>query len=178
MCNETPVQWEEQAFHFCEALLDNFSVKGGTPIIGNKIPSQREGSSLPTEGIMHRRRAQVQALPRSRSVPQARRPREPVQNHGRACTQVLFLCKAELGFVHFLKIRDGPGGTFHHRISSLLKTGSFRQVRELKIQRKSPGNQVIPKLRKRRHRNPLFGHMGDEISKRRKKKSALGLNEA
>jgi hypothetical protein len=32
------------------------------------------------------------------------RPREQVENHGRACTQVLFLCKAELGFFHFLEI--------------------------------------------------------------------------
>ncbi len=63
MVNETPAQWEEQAFHFCKALLDYFSVKGGTPIFGNKIPSQREGSSLHTEGIMYRRRAWVQALP-------------------------------------------------------------------------------------------------------------------
>jgi hypothetical protein len=103
-------------------------------------------------------------------VPEAGRPREPVENHGRACTQVLFLREAELGFVHILEIGDRPAGTFHHRISSLLKTGSFRQVRELKIQWKNPGNQVIPKLRKRRHRNPLFGHMGDEISKKRKTK--------
>jgi hypothetical protein len=50
----------------------------------------------------------------------------------------------------------------------LLKTGSFRQVRELKIQRKNPGNKVI--LGKTWHRNPLFGHMGDEISKNRTKK--------
>jgi hypothetical protein len=60
----------------------------------------------------------------------------------------------------------------------LLKTGSLRQVMKLKIQRKNPGNKVIRKLRKRRPRNPLFGHMGDEISKNRKKKSALGFNEA
>jgi len=41
---------------------------------------------------------------------------------------------------------------------------------ELKIQRKNLGNKVIRKLRKRRHRNLLFGHMGDEIFKNRKKK--------
>ncbi len=29
--------------------------------------------------------------------------------------------------------------------------------------------KVIRKVRKRRHRNPLFGHIGDEISKNRKK---------
>ncbi len=42
-----------------------------------------------------------------RSVPEAGRPREPVQNHARACTQVLFLRKAELGFFHFLEIMTG-----------------------------------------------------------------------
>jgi hypothetical protein len=42
-----------------------------------------------------------------RSVPKAGRPREQVQKHGRACTQVLFLCKAELGFFHCLKILTG-----------------------------------------------------------------------
>jgi hypothetical protein len=57
MDNETPAQWEEQTFHFYKALLDYFRVKGGTPIFGNKIPSQREGSSLHKEGIMYRRRA-------------------------------------------------------------------------------------------------------------------------
>jgi hypothetical protein len=31
-----------------------------------------------------------------RSVPEAGRPREQVKNHGRACTQFLFLPKAEL----------------------------------------------------------------------------------
>jgi len=31
--NETPAQWEGQAFNFCKALLHFFSVKGGTPIL-------------------------------------------------------------------------------------------------------------------------------------------------
>jgi hypothetical protein len=57
MDNETPAQWEEQSFHFYKALFDYFSVKGGTPIFGNNIPSQREGSSLHKEGIMYRRKA-------------------------------------------------------------------------------------------------------------------------
>jgi hypothetical protein len=48
--NETPAQWEEQAFHFCKALLDYFSVKGGTHIFGNKIPSHREGFFPPYRG--------------------------------------------------------------------------------------------------------------------------------
>jgi hypothetical protein len=52
-----PPNGRNKPFIFVKALLDYFSVKGGTPIFGNKIPSQREGSSLPTEGIMHRRRA-------------------------------------------------------------------------------------------------------------------------
>jgi len=33
----------------------------------------------------------------------ASRLREHVENHRRACTQVLFLCKAELGFFHLKK---------------------------------------------------------------------------
>ncbi len=39
-----------------------------------------------------------------RSVPKAGRPREPVENRRRACSRVLFLRKAELGFFHFLEI--------------------------------------------------------------------------
>jgi hypothetical protein len=42
-----------------------------------------------------------------RSVPKAGRPREQVENHGMACTQVLFICKAEMGFFHFLEIVTG-----------------------------------------------------------------------
>jgi hypothetical protein len=34
-------------------------------------------------------------------------PREQVEIDGRACTQVLFLHKAELGFFHFLEIVTG-----------------------------------------------------------------------
>jgi hypothetical protein len=87
-------------------------------------------------------------------VPNASRPREPVKNHGRACTQVLFLSKAELGFFHFLEIVTGwlapsagqnilvLAGTFHPKRSRLLKTGFFMQVRELKIQRKNPGSAL------------------------------------
>jgi len=36
--------------------------------------------------------------------------------------------------------------------------------------RSSRLNKVIRKVRKTQHRNPLFGHIGDEISKNRKKK--------
>ncbi len=42
-----------------------------------------------------------------RSVPKAGRPREQSENHGRACTEVLFLGKAEQGFFHFLEIVTG-----------------------------------------------------------------------
>jgi hypothetical protein len=37
----------------------------------------------------------------------SRRPREQVENHGRACTQGIFPRKAELGFCHFLEIVIG-----------------------------------------------------------------------
>jgi hypothetical protein len=36
-------------------------------------------------------------------------------------------------------------------------------------------NKFICKVRKRRHWNPLFGHIGDEISENRKKKGTLEL---
>ncbi len=42
-----------------------------------------------------------------RSVPQAGRPREQVENHERAYTQVLFLRKALPRFFHFLEIVTG-----------------------------------------------------------------------
>ncbi len=42
-----------------------------------------------------------------RSVPEASRLREQVKNHGRVCTHVLFLRKAELGFFHFLEVVTG-----------------------------------------------------------------------
>jgi hypothetical protein len=42
-----------------------------------------------------------------RSAPEAGSPSEQVENHGRACTQVLFLHKVELGFFHFLEIVTG-----------------------------------------------------------------------
>jgi hypothetical protein len=41
-------------------------------------------------------------------VPEASCLREQVKNYGWArCTQVLFLCKAELGFLHFVEIVTG-----------------------------------------------------------------------
>jgi hypothetical protein len=87
-------------------------------------------------------------------VPKDGRPTEHVKNHGRACTQVLFLSKAELGFFHFLEIVTSwlapsagqkilvLAGTFHPKRSRLLKTGFFMQVMELKIQRKNPGHAL------------------------------------
>jgi hypothetical protein len=72
-------------------------------------------------------------------VVEAGRLRELVDSHGRACTQVLFLSKAELGIVRLLLVRRSeysPVGTFHCRRSRLLETGFFSQIRKLKIQRK------------------------------------------
>jgi hypothetical protein len=94
-----------------------------------------------------------------RYVPEASRLREQVDNGGRACIQVLLLSRAELGFFHFLEIVKGwlvpstisekkpvrrsqysLADTFDCRRSCLLKTGFFRQVRELKIRRKNLGS--------------------------------------
>jgi hypothetical protein len=86
-----------------------------------------------------------------RSVPKAGRPREQVENHGMACTQVHFICKGEIGFFSFFRNNERLAGTFHWSedpstawlVPSTaedppsLKTGFFRQVRELKIQRKN-----------------------------------------
>ncbi len=40
-------------------------------------------------------------------MPQAGRPREQAENHRTACSGVLFLSKAELGFLHFLEMVTG-----------------------------------------------------------------------
>ncbi len=69
------------------------------------------------------------------------------ENRSKITAQVLFLCKAELGFFHFLEIVTSwlvPSAsqkipvkpTFPSWRSPLRKTGFFRQVRQLKIQRK------------------------------------------
>jgi hypothetical protein len=58
----------------------------------------------------------------------------------RARGQALFLRKAELGFFHFLEIVKG-----------WLKTRIFRQVRELKIQRKNPGSALSTMYSAYRH---------------------------
>jgi len=55
---------------------------------------------------MYRRRA-CQALPGFEICAQGRKAEEQVKNHGRACTQVFFPGKAELGFFHFLEIVIG-----------------------------------------------------------------------
>jgi hypothetical protein len=88
-----------------------------------------------------------------RSVPEADRSREQVQKHGRACTQVLFLCKAELGLFHFLEIMTGwlvPSAgqkiTIEPGRSRSLKTGFFRQVRELEIQKKNPSSALLKSI--------------------------------
>jgi hypothetical protein len=90
-----------------------------------------------------------------RSVPKAGKPREQVKNHGRACTQDLFH-KAELGFFYFLRNSDRLAITFclseDPNTARLVlstaedpackKTGFFRQVRGLKIQRKNLGSAL------------------------------------
>ncbi len=76
-----------------------------------------------------------------------------ISNHRKAYTKVLFLRKAELRFFHFLEMVTGwldadqnvpvrPGWYLHRRRSRLLKTGFFRQVRELKIQMKNSGSAL------------------------------------
>ncbi len=57
--------------------------------------------------FIYRRRAWVQAFPWFESVPEAGRPGEQVKNCWRACTQVLFLCEAELEICRFLEIVTG-----------------------------------------------------------------------
>jgi hypothetical protein len=44
-------------------------------------------------------------------VPEAGRPREQAKNDRSACTRVLFLCKAELGFFHCLGNSDRLWGS-------------------------------------------------------------------
>ncbi len=104
-------------------------------------------------GIMYRRRAWVERpFHDLRSVHKAGRPREQVKNHRRACTQILFLCKAELGFFHFLEIVTGwlvvpyagrkipvqRGLYLPPQKVSLAENRFLRQVREPKIQRTNP----------------------------------------
>jgi hypothetical protein len=72
-------------------------------------------------------------------VPEAGRLREQVENHERACTQVLFLQKAAL----VRRFQLSLAGTFHRTRSHLLKTGFFMQALELKIQRKNPGSDLL-----------------------------------
>jgi hypothetical protein len=48
-----------------------------------------------------------------KSVPEASRPREQVKNHGRACTQVLFLRKVALRFFSTYQNSDSLADTFH-----------------------------------------------------------------
>jgi hypothetical protein len=62
-------------------------------------------------------------------VPEGGRPWEHVENHRRACNQVFSYVKQSWYFP--LVIR-----------SCLLKTGFFRHIKELKIQRKNPGNDL------------------------------------
>jgi hypothetical protein len=68
--------------------------------------------------------------------------REQVEIHGRACTQVLFLHKTELRIFSLFRDSDRLVVTFHRSRSGLQKTSFFRQVRELKIQRRNPGSAL------------------------------------
>ncbi len=88
-----------------------------------------------------------------------------VENHGRVYTQVLFLRKEELGFFSLSRNSDRQAGyllstslagTFHRRRPRLLKTGFFRQVRELK----NPGSALC--LKKNVLRYMLFEVGGKE----------------
>ncbi len=77
-----------------------------------------------------------------RSVPEAGRPRELVENHRRACTQVIFLHNERAGTFSLFRNSDrladtfrssedpsySLAGTFHGKRSRLLKTGFFRHV--------------------------------------------------
>jgi hypothetical protein len=73
----------------------------------------------------------------------------------RACTQVLFLSKVELGFFHIFEIVTGwlvpsigqkipmqPSWYLPPQKIPLAGRNFFRQVRELKMQRKNPGNAL------------------------------------
>ncbi len=81
-------------------------------------------------------------------MPEPGRPREHVENHGRASTQVLFLCKADLAFFHFLEIVTGwlvpllVRRSQYSLTNLLLKTGFFRQVRELIVKMKKPDSTL------------------------------------
>jgi len=90
-----------------------------------------------------------------RSVPEAGRPREPVETHGRAFTQVLFLRNVELGFFHFLEIVTGwlvpsagqkipvqHGWYLPPQKIPLAENRFLQQARELKIQRKNQGSAL------------------------------------
>jgi hypothetical protein len=64
-----------------------------------------------------------------RSVSEAERSREQVENHRTICTQVLFQSTtAELGFFHFLEIVTGCLVPFHRRRSPFAEN-RFQQGR-------------------------------------------------
>ncbi len=53
-----------------------------------------------------------------------------------------FPMERRAGIYSLFRNSDRLAGTFHRRRSRLLKTGFFRHVRELKIQRKNPGSAL------------------------------------
>ncbi len=91
-----------------------------------------------------------------RSVPEADSPREPVETHGKACTQVFFLRNVELGFFHFLEIVTGwlvpsagqkipvqHGWYLPPQKIPLAEYRFLQQARELKIPRKNQGSLYV-----------------------------------
>jgi hypothetical protein len=95
-----------------------------------------------------------------RSVPEANMAREHVKNHRRACTQVLFLSKAEVGFFLLFRNSDRLAGNVRWSEDpsrawlvpstaedlACWKQGFYRQVMELKIQMKNRGSALRPGL--------------------------------
>jgi len=62
------------------------------------IPHSLTGQFWIGEGLEYRPFHDLRSVPKAKGTG---------RNSGRACTQVLFLCKAELGFFHFLEIVTG-----------------------------------------------------------------------
>jgi hypothetical protein len=62
---------------------------------------------LVTVPLMYREGPKYRPFRDLTSVPEPGRPREHVENYGRACTQVRFLWEADLGFFHFSEIVRG-----------------------------------------------------------------------
>ncbi len=91
-----------------------------------------------------------------RSVPEAGKLREQVKNHNRALLRSFSYIKQSRAGIfslfknsnrlastfRWLRSQSSLAGTLHCRRSRLLKTGFFKQVMELKIQRKNLGGAL------------------------------------